>query len=170
MDFVPSFPAETLLHCLLCVRCLGLKTLSNQLSLWAQFEWVLDTVIDEEGSTMSPRVDVTALTAVTLAGQRWRCFQAFPEGLWCFSDGEFVQFCRCSSSFFLMFTLNILNIFLEQGGYNLLLLVNFYCTWVEFVWQCFCLLWCTVSHRVSRADVSLASAASSSNCGLAQSS
>jgi hypothetical protein len=25
---------------------------------------------DEEGSTMSPRVDVTALTAVTLAGQR----------------------------------------------------------------------------------------------------
>jgi hypothetical protein len=66
--------------------------------------------------------------------------------------------------------LNILNYFLEQGGYNLLLLVNLYGTWVEFVWQCFCLLWCTVSHRVSRADVSLASAASSSNCGLAQSS
>lgn len=46
--FVPSFPAETLLHSLFCVRCLGLKTLSNQFSLWAQFEWVLNTVIDLE--------------------------------------------------------------------------------------------------------------------------
>jgi hypothetical protein len=60
-------------------------------------------------------------------------FKLFQKDSGAFQMVSFFSSAGAAPFFFLLFTLNILNYFLEQGGYNLLLLVNLYGTWVEFV-------------------------------------